>query len=65
MDNDPLVLAHAHSLLTSSPEGATTYRDADLRDTGKIRRPDRVVGRRRQEVNRAAALTDFTGASGT
>ena len=38
VDNDPLVLAHARSLLTSSPEGATTYLDADLRDTGKILR---------------------------
>ena len=36
VDNDPLVLAHARSLLASSPEGATTYLDADLRDTGKI-----------------------------
>jgi hypothetical protein len=35
-DNDPLVLAHARALLTSSPEGATAYLDADLRDTGKI-----------------------------
>jgi SAM-dependent methyltransferase len=36
VDNDPMVLAHALSLLTSSPEGATAYLDADLRDTGKI-----------------------------
>jgi hypothetical protein len=35
-DNDPLVLAHARALLTSSPEGATAYLDADLRETGKI-----------------------------
>lgn len=35
-DNDPLVLAHARALLTSSPEGATDYVDADLRDPGKI-----------------------------
>jgi hypothetical protein len=35
-DNDPLVLAHARALLTSSPEGATAYLDADLRDAGKI-----------------------------
>jgi hypothetical protein len=32
VDNDPLVLAHARSLLTSTPEGATDYLDADLRD---------------------------------
>jgi hypothetical protein len=36
VDNDPLVLAHARALLTSSPEGATGYLDADLRDTDKI-----------------------------
>jgi S-adenosyl methyltransferase len=36
VDNDPIVLAHARALLTSSPEGATSYISADLRDTGKI-----------------------------
>jgi hypothetical protein len=36
VDNDPVVLAHARALLTSSPEGATHYIDSDLRDTGKI-----------------------------
>lgn len=36
VDNDPLVLVHARALLTSSPQGATAYLDADLRDTGKI-----------------------------
>ncbi|MGH3276334.1 MAG: SAM-dependent methyltransferase [Streptosporangiaceae bacterium] len=36
VDNDPIVLAHARALLTSSPEGATAYIDADLRDGGKI-----------------------------
>ena len=36
VDNDPIVLLHAQALLTSSPEGATSYIDADLRDTGKI-----------------------------
>ena len=35
-DNDPLVLAHARALLTSTPEGATDYIDADARDTGTI-----------------------------
>jgi O-methyltransferase involved in polyketide biosynthesis len=38
VDNDPMVLAHASSLLTSTPAGATDYIDADLRDTGKILR---------------------------
>ncbi|WP_246115603.1 SAM-dependent methyltransferase [Trebonia kvetii] len=36
VDNDPLVLAHARALLTSTPQGATAYLDADLRDTRKI-----------------------------
>ena len=30
VDNDPLVLAHARALLTSSAEGSTDYIDADL-----------------------------------
>ncbi len=36
VDNDPLVLVHARALLTSTPEGACDYINADLRDTGKI-----------------------------
>ena len=36
VDNDPVVLAHARALLTSSTEGKTAYLDADLRDPGKI-----------------------------
>jgi S-adenosyl methyltransferase len=35
-DNDPVVLAHARALLTSSPAGKTAYLDADLRDPGTI-----------------------------
>jgi hypothetical protein len=35
-DNDPLVLAHARTLLTSSPEGRTAYIHADLRDPRSI-----------------------------
>jgi O-methyltransferase involved in polyketide biosynthesis len=46
VDNDPVVLAHARALLTSSPEGATDYIDADLRDPGLI-------------LERAAATLDF------
>ena len=34
VDYDPVVLSHARALLTSAPEGATDYIDADLRDTG-------------------------------
>jgi trans-aconitate methyltransferase len=36
VDHDPVVLAHARALLTSAPEGATSYIDADLRDPGAI-----------------------------
>jgi S-adenosyl methyltransferase len=47
VDNDPLVLAHARALLTSSPAGATAYIDGDLRD------PQRIIGLARK-------LLDFT-----
>jgi hypothetical protein len=47
VDNDPLVLAHARALLTSRPEGATAYLDADLQDTGTI-------------LEQAARTLDFT-----
>ena len=46
VDNDPLVLAHARALLTSTPQGATAYLDADLRDTRKI-------------LEQAAGILDF------
>jgi O-methyltransferase involved in polyketide biosynthesis len=36
VDNDPLVLVHARALLTSTPEGATSYVEADARDTARI-----------------------------
>ncbi len=36
VDNDPLVLAHAQALLTSSPEGKTAYIHADLRNPAEI-----------------------------
>jgi hypothetical protein len=47
VDYDPIVLAHARALLTSSSAGATDYVDADLRDTGAI-------------LSQAAELLDFT-----
>jgi hypothetical protein len=47
VDNDPLVLSHARALLTSSPEGATAYLDADLRDVDRI-------------LEQAAGTLDFT-----
>ncbi|GAA0434035.1 hypothetical protein Acor_08360 [Acrocarpospora corrugata] len=46
-DNDPIVLAHAHELLRTSPEGATDYINGDLRDTEKL-------------LREAAATLDFT-----
>ena len=36
VDNDPVVLTHARALLTSAPEGATSYIDADARDVDTI-----------------------------
>ena len=47
VDNDPLVLAHARALLTSMPEDATAYLDADVRE------PDKILAG-------AAKLLDFT-----
>jgi len=46
VDNDPIVLLHAQALLRSTPEGATDYLQADLRDPGTI-------------LDRAAAHLDF------
>ena len=36
VDNDPVVLAHVRALLVSTPEGETSYIQADLRDPGLI-----------------------------
>ncbi|MGK5679381.1 SAM-dependent methyltransferase [Actinoplanes sp. URMC 104] len=36
VDNDPMVLVHARALLTSTPEGATDYIEADVRDTATV-----------------------------
>ena len=36
VDNDPTVLIHARALLTSTPEGRTTYLDADFRAPEEI-----------------------------
>ncbi|WP_369191177.1 SAM-dependent methyltransferase [Streptomyces sp. R08] len=46
VDNDPLVLIHARTLLTSTPEGVTDYIDADVHDPESI-------------VRRAAGTLDF------
>jgi hypothetical protein len=47
VDNDPMVLAHAHALMHSSPQGATEYLDVDVRDPEKI-------------LHEASWLLDFT-----
>ncbi|NKZ05557.1 SAM-dependent methyltransferase [Actinomadura latina] len=47
VDHDPLVLAHARALLTSTPEGECHYIDADLHD------PDEILSQARN-------LLDFT-----
>jgi hypothetical protein len=36
VDNDPIVLAHAHARLTSSPQGRVAYVHADLRDAAAV-----------------------------
>jgi hypothetical protein len=36
VDNDPIVLVHARALLTSTPEGVTSYIDADLHTPAAI-----------------------------
>ncbi|MFE0524690.1 SAM-dependent methyltransferase [Streptomyces sp. NPDC058954] len=36
VDNDPLVLAHARALLTSTPEGRTDHLDEDLRNVESV-----------------------------
>ncbi|ARP73310.1 translation initiation factor IF-2 [Streptomyces pluripotens] len=45
VDNDPIVLVHARSLLTSSPEGVTDYVDADVHD------PESIVQRAGQTLD--------------
>ncbi|ANP53593.1 O-methyltransferase involved in polyketide biosynthesis [Streptomyces griseochromogenes] len=47
VDHDPVVLVHAQALLTSTPEGATDYIDADLRNPEQI-------------LEQAAKTLDFT-----
>jgi O-methyltransferase involved in polyketide biosynthesis len=47
VDNDPLIMAHARALLTSTPEGATDYVYADLHN------PDTIL-------REAARTLDFT-----
>ncbi|MBM2623667.1 SAM-dependent methyltransferase [Actinoplanes sp. LDG1-06] len=46
VDNDPMVMAHARALLTSTPDGETTYLEEDLRN------PERILA--------SAGILDFT-----
>lgn len=52
VDNDPIVLLHARALLKSTPEGKTTYLEADLRD------PDAILesAARTLDFNRPVAI---------
>jgi hypothetical protein len=38
VDNDPMVLAHARALLSSTPEGVCGYLDSDIRDIAQVLR---------------------------
>ncbi len=51
-DNDPLVLAHARALLTSSTEGSTDYIDADLSDPDALLR----IARGKLDFGRPVAI---------
>lgn len=46
VDNDPIVLAHAHQLLSDTPDGSVRYHQGDLRDPESI-------------LNKAAGTLDF------
>ncbi|MEV5827082.1 SAM-dependent methyltransferase [Spirillospora sp. NPDC052242] len=59
VDNDPLVLAHAHALLTGTPEGATDYVDADMHVPEKILE----AAERTLDLSRPVGLT-FMGVLG-
>jgi hypothetical protein len=47
VDNDPLVLAHARALLTSTPQGSTRYLHADMHDSAAL-------------IHGAAEILDFS-----
>jgi len=47
VDNDPLVVAHARALMTSSPEGECAYLEADIREPEAI-------------IEQAGAVLDFS-----
>jgi hypothetical protein len=50
VDNDPIVLAHARALLTSTHAGTVSYLDADLRD------PDTILAAARQQLDFGAPV---------
>jgi hypothetical protein len=52
VDNDPLVLAHARALLTSSAEGGTDYIDADIHDPDALLR----IARGKLDFSRPVAI---------
>jgi hypothetical protein len=52
VDNDPLVLAHARALLTSSAAGSTDYIDADLNDPDGLLR----IARGKLDFSRPVAI---------
>ncbi|MFI9173809.1 SAM-dependent methyltransferase [Streptomyces lincolnensis] len=52
VDNDPIVLAHARALLVSTPQGATDYVEADVRDVDRIL----AVARQTLDLSRPVGL---------
>jgi hypothetical protein len=53
VDNDPLVLEHARSLLTGTPEGVTEYIDGDLRHPATV---IEAAGRTTLDLTKPTAL---------
>ncbi|MFM9444445.1 SAM-dependent methyltransferase [Streptomyces acidiscabies] len=53
VDNDPLVFAHAHALLTSTPEGAAVFVEGDIHDPEAILRKASAT----LDLTRPVALT--------
>ncbi|MFE1261187.1 SAM-dependent methyltransferase [Streptomyces albogriseolus] len=61
-DNDPIVLKHAEALLRSTPEGATDYVQADVREPGRILKEARqTLDLTRPVALSLVALTHFLG----
>ncbi|GHJ34463.1 SAM-dependent methyltransferase [Streptomyces sp. TS71-3] len=61
-DNDPIVLRHAEALLVGTPEGATHYIQADVREPGTILRDaEEVLDFKRPVALSLLALLHFVG----